>query len=148
MGVAGRATMRRWAGWGVSASLLLSALLLVSASAYASDNSKSSLEVFELLAAAGSRPISHTPPPPIDITPRPPALQTLMQNLASAQQILSEQMAALASSEQQLAFWQTQPAEVAAINVPNWTQAVSSEQRTIASLQAQVASLQAQINAR
>jgi hypothetical protein len=121
---------------------------LASPSAYASDNSKSSLEVFKLLAAAGSRPISDTPPPPIDITPKPPTLQTLMQNLASAQQILGEQVSGLASSQQQLAFWQTQPAEVAAINVPYWSQLVSTEQRTIASLEAQVARLQAQIKAR
>jgi hypothetical protein len=123
------------------------AVLLAFPSAYASDNSKSSLEVFKLLAAAGSHPISDTPPPPIDITPKPPTLQTLTQNLASAQQILGEQVAGLASSEQQLAFWQTQPAEVAAINVPYWSQLVSSEQRTIASLEAQVTRLQAQIKA-
>jgi hypothetical protein len=124
------------------------AVFLAFPCSYASDNSKSSLEIFQLLAAVGSRPISHTPPPPIDITPKPPSLQTLLQNLGSAQQILSEQVAALASSQQQLAFWQTQPAEVAAINVPNWLQAVSSEQHTIASLEAQIAMLQAQINAK
>jgi hypothetical protein len=130
------------------ASLGVLAVLLAYPNAYASDNSKSSLEVFKLLAAAGSRPISDTPPPPIDITPKPPTLQTLMQNLASAQQILGEQVSGLASSQQQLAFWQTQPAEVAAINVPYWSQLVSTEQRTIASLEAQVARLQAQIKAR
>jgi hypothetical protein len=129
------------------ASLGVLVLLLAYPGAYASDNSKSSLEVFQLLAAARSRPISDTPPPPIDITPKPPTLQTLIQNLASAQQILGEQVAGLASSQQQLAFWQTQPAEVAAINVPYWSQLVSSEQRTIASLQAQVSRLQAQIKA-
>jgi hypothetical protein len=122
-------------------------VLLAFPGAYASDNSKSSLEVFQLLAAAGSRPISDTPPPPIDITPKPPTLQTLIQNLASAQQILGEQVAGLASAQQQLAFWQSQPAEVAAINVPYWSQLVSSEQRTIASLQAQITKLQAQIKA-
>jgi hypothetical protein len=122
-------------------------VLLALPIAYASDNSKSSLEVFKLLAAARSHPISDTPPPPIDITPKPPTLQTLMQNLASAQLILGEQVAGLASSQQQLAFWQTQPAEVAAINIPNWSEAVSSEQHTVASLQAQVARLEAQIKA-
>jgi hypothetical protein len=129
------------------ASLGALAVLLAFPRSYASDNSKSSLEVFKLLAAAGSRPISDTQPPPIDITPKPPVLQTLIQNLASAQQILGEQVAGLASSRQQLAFWETQPAEVAAINVPYWSQLVSSEQRTIASLEAQVTRLQAQIKA-
>ena len=131
----------------IRASLGVLVVLLAFAGAYASDNSKSSLEVFQLLAAAGSRPISDTPPPPIDITPKPPSLQTLIQNLASAQQILGEQAAGLTSAQQQLAFWQTQPAEVAAINVPYWSQLVSSEQRTIASLQAQITRLQAQIKA-
>jgi hypothetical protein len=129
------------------AHLVVWVVLFAFPGAYASDNSKSSLEVFQLLAAAGSRPISDTPPPPIDITPKPPTLQRLIQNLASAQQILGEQAAGLASAQQQLAFWQTQPAEVAAINVPYWSQLVSSEQRTIASLQAQITRLQAQIKA-
>jgi hypothetical protein len=123
------------------------ALLGAFPSAYASDNSKSSLEVFALLALAGSHPISDTPPPPIVITPRPPTLQTLVQNLASTQLILSEQVAGLASSQEQLAFWQTQPAEVAAINVPYWTQLVSGEERTVTLLQEQVARLQAQLQA-
>jgi len=129
------------------ASLGVLVVLLAFPSAYASDNSTSSLEVFQLLADAGSHPISDTPPPPIDITPKPPTLQTLIQNLASAQRILGEQVTGLASAQQQLTFWQTQPADVAAINVPYWSQLVSNEQRTIASLQAQVTRLQAQINA-
>jgi hypothetical protein len=141
MGGARRLKMRKPASSGVLA------VLLAFSSAYASDNSKSSLEVFQLLAAAGSHPISDTPPPPIDITPKPPTLQTLMQNLASAQQILGEQVNGLASSQQQLAFWQAQPAEVAAINVPYWSQLVSAEERTIASLEARVTRLQAQIKA-
>jgi len=141
MGGARRLKMRKPASSGVLA------VLLAFSSAYASDNSKSSLEVFQLLAAAGSHPISDTPPPPIDITPKPPTLQTLMQNLASAQQILGEQVNGLVSSQQQLAFWQAQPAEVAAINVPYWSQLVSAEERTIASLEARVTRLQAQIKA-
>jgi hypothetical protein len=141
MGGATRLKRRKRAG------LAVLPVLLAFPGAYASDNSNSSLEVFKLLAAAGSRPISNSPPPPIDITPRPPTLQTLIQNLASAQQILGEQVAGLASSQEQLAFWQTQPAEVAAINVPYWSQLVGSEQRTIASLEAQVARLEAQIKA-
>src|ERR1700722_3477836 len=119
----------------IRVSLGVLVVLLAFAGAYASDNSKSSLEVFQLLAAAGSRPISDTPPPPVDITPKPPPLQTLIQNLASAQQILGEQAGGLSSAPQPLAFWPTHPAEVAAINVPYWSQLVSSEQRTIASLQ-------------
>jgi hypothetical protein len=141
MAKATQVTMRERAGLG------LLAVLLAISGAYASDNSNSSLEVFKLLANAGSRPISDTPPPPINLTRRPPTLQTLIQNLASAQQILAEQVAGLAASQEQLAFWQTQPAEVAAINVPNWTRAVTSEQRTVAMLEARVAGLEAQIKA-
>ncbi len=132
--------------------LTLVAVTLASASCWASDNSKSTLEVFALLEAAGSRPISTPPPPPIDITPKPPSLQELEQQLAADEQVLAEQQTALTNAQSRLAFWegtpqQPQPAEVQQINVPIWTQAVASDQHTVATVQAQINQLFAEIAA-
>ena len=132
--------------------LALLALAFTSALCCASDNSKSSLEVFALLEAAGSRPISTTPPPPIDITPKPPSLLELEQQLAADEQVLAEQQTALTNAQSMLAFWegtpeQPQPAEVQQINVPIWTQAVASDQHTVATVQAQINQLFAEIAA-
>ena len=60
------------------------------AGAHASDNSKSSLEVFKLLAKAGSKPIGNSPPPPIVIRTKPPTLQSLKTQLATEEQLLNE----------------------------------------------------------
>jgi hypothetical protein len=132
--------------------LAVLALALTSALCCASDNSKSTLEVFALLEAAGSSPISTTPPPPIDITPKPPSLLGLEQQLAADEQVLAEQQTALTNAQSTLAFWegtpeQPQPAEVQQINVPIWTQAVASDQHTVATVQAQINQLFAEIAA-
>jgi hypothetical protein len=119
--------------------------LLVLGRAVASDNSNSTLEVLELLALAGSRPISNVAPPPIVIIPKPPSLQVLRQQLATDQQALAEQQSGLTMAQGQLAFWQTQPPEVAQINVPQWMEAVASDQHTVATFEAQIAQLLAQI---
>jgi hypothetical protein len=121
--------------------------LLAVAAAHASDNSKSTLEVFELLASAGSHPISATPPPPINVSVKPPSLQLLKQQLAEERQELAEQQTGLTMAQAQLAFWQTQPAKVAQINVPQWTEAVATDQHLVATVQAQIARLVAQIAA-
>ena len=121
--------------------------LLAIASAHASDNSKSTLEVFELLASAGSHPTSQTAPPPIIVRPKPPSLQLLKQELAADRQMLAEQQTGLTLAQAQLAFWQTQPAEVAQINVPQWTEAVAADQHLVAAAQGQIARLLAQIAA-
>ena len=67
--------------------------LLAITAAHASDNSKSTLEVFELLEEAGSRPISNTPPPPINITPKPLSTWQQVQAKVSAllQQVAAQQ---------------------------------------------------------
>ncbi len=126
--------------------------LLAIVAAHASDNSKSTLEVFALLAQSGSRPISHTPPPPINIRPKPPSLQVLKQNLASDEQILAEQLSALTQAQSMLAFWQQQDADNPVLsqgdtNVPIWTQAVASDQGLVSTVEAHIAQLQAQIAA-
>jgi len=133
--------------------------LLAITAAHASDNSKSTLEVFELLEEAGSRPISNTPPPPINIRPKPPSLQALKQQLAAQQQVLAEQQAALTSAQATLAVFQAQAdplsgnyagadnqQEVQSF-VATWTQAVATDQHLVAAVQAQIAQLQAQIAA-
>jgi len=92
--------------------------LLAITAAHASDNSKSTLEVFELLEEAGSRPISNTPPPPINITPKPLStwqqvqakVSALLQQVAAQQQVLAEQQAALTSAQATLAEFQGQAA--------------------------------------
>jgi hypothetical protein len=132
-----------WLGW---------VCLLAVAAAHASDNSKSTLEVFALLAQSGSAPISYTPPPPINIRPKPPSLQVLKQQLAADQQVLADQQAGLTMAQSQLAFWQAQDAENPELsqgdtNVPIWTQAVASDQHLLATVQAQIAQLHAQIAA-
>ena len=126
--------------------------LLAIVAAHASDNSKSTLEVFALLAGSGSRPISNTPPPPINIRPKPPSLQVLKQQLAADQQLLADQAAGLTQAQSMLAFWQQQDAENPVLsqgdtNVPLWTQAVASDEHTVATVQQQIAQLEAQIAA-
>ena len=101
--------------------------------------------MFELLASAGSHPISATPPPPINVSVKPPSLQLLKQQLAEERQELAEQQTGLTMAQAQLAFWQTQPAKVAQINVPQWTEAVATDQHLVATVQAQIARLVAQI---
>ncbi len=71
----------------------------------------------------------------------------LKQQLASQQQILAEQEAGLAGAEDQLGFWLRQPAEVAAINVPQYTNAVAADKRLVATVQTQINQLLAQIPA-
>jgi hypothetical protein len=151
--------------------------LLAIATAHASDNSKSTLdlmqllenwasqnptatlEVFDQLKKYGSSPISYTPPPPVVI--KPPSLQALQQSLAADQQILANQQTALTQAQSELAFWQGQAgAEAAAeqndpnlgtpasdINVPLWTQAVESDQKLVATVEGQISKLLAQIAA-
>jgi hypothetical protein len=132
--------------------LRLAGWVCLLAVAHASDNSKSTLEVFALLAQSGSAPISYTPPPPINIRPKPPSLQVLKQQLAADQQVLADQQAGLTMAQSQLAFWQAQDAENPELsqgdtNVPIWTQAVASDQHLLATVQAQIAQLHAQIAA-
>jgi hypothetical protein len=69
----------------------------------------------------------------------------LKQQLASQQQILAEQEAGLAAAEDQLDFWQKQPAEVAAINVPRYINAVAADQHLVATVQTQINQLLKQI---
>jgi hypothetical protein len=126
--------------------------LLAVTAAHASDNSKSTLEVFKLLAQSGSRPISNTPPPPINIRQKPPSLQLLKQQLATQRQVLADQQAGLTMAQSQLAFWQEQDAENPELsqgdtNVPQWTQAVAADQHLVATVQGQVTHLLAQIAA-
>jgi hypothetical protein len=124
--------------------------LLTFAPALASDNSNSSLEVFALLEKAGSAPISDTPPPPINIRPKPPSLQTLQAQLASQQQLLLNEQQSLYQAHLQLDFWLAQPADPSGLedpNVPQWQQAVNSSQNTVNAVQAQINSLTAQIAA-
>jgi hypothetical protein len=120
--------------------------LLAIAPAHASDNSNSTLLLFELLAAAGSQPIDAVPPP-IIIKPKPPSLQVLQQQVFADLHTDEEQQAALNADAGELQFWQTEDPEVAQINVPLWTQAVTSDKHTIATVEAQIAQLDAQIAA-
>jgi len=53
----------------------------------------------------------------------------------------------LTSAQSMLAFWKTQPPGVAQINVPQWTQAVATDEQVLASVQAQITQLLAQIAA-
>ena len=125
--------------------------LLAIAPTSASDNSKSSLEVIELLELNGSAPISYTPPPPINIRPKPPSLQVLQEQLASQQQLLMEEEQSLHNDQLQLQFWNAQPKfdpeGLESSNVANWQQAVESEQNLLNAVQAQINSLTAQIAA-
>ncbi len=126
------------------------AAVLVVASAMASDNSSSSLEVIALLENAGSVPISDTPPPPINIRPRPPSLQVLQAQLAADQELLYDEEQALYQAQLQLNFWLAQPPDPSGLedpNVPQWQQAVESTQNTLNTVQAQVNRLTAQIAA-
>lgn len=143
----------------VSVLVWLGLVWLMAIAAHASDNSKSTLEVFALLAESGSRPISNTPPPPINIAPKLQSWQAvqqkisaLLQQIAADQQVLADQQAALPAAQSELAFWQKQDAENPVLsqgdtNVPLWTEAVASDQHLLATVQAQIAQLQAQIAA-
>jgi hypothetical protein len=124
--------------------------VLIVAPAVASDNSKSSLEVFALLEKAGSKPISDTPPPPINFRTKPPSLQVLQAQLAADESILLNEQQALAQANLQLSFWQAQGPDkdgLADPNVPQWQQTVASTQSTLNTVQAQINSLTAQIAA-
>ena len=123
------------------------ALLVPISAVRASDNSVSTLEVFALLAKYTSKPIGEAPPPPIVIKPKPPSLAVLRQQLASDEQTVAEWQTALTSAQSMLAFWKTQPPGVAQINVPQWTQAVATDEQVLASVQAQITQLLAQIAA-
>lgn len=126
---------------------------------WASQNPDSTLEVFDELKNHGSSPISYTPPPPVVI--KPPSLQALQQQLAADQQVLANQQTALTQAQSMLAFWQGQAAAEAAaaqndpdlgtpasqINVPLWTQAVNADQKLVATVEAQISQLLAQIAA-
>jgi hypothetical protein len=132
--------------------LLLLGVWLLAIAANASDNSKSTLDIFAVLAKHGSHPISYTPPPPINIKPKPPSLQVLEQNLASDEQILAEQQGGLTQAQSMLAFWQQQDADNPVLsqgdtNVPLWTQAVAADQGTVSTVEAHIAQLKAQIAA-
>jgi hypothetical protein len=124
--------------------------VLIVAPALASDNSKSSLEVFALLEKAGSKPISDTPPPPINIRSKPPSLQTLQAQLASEQQLMLNEAQSLSQAQLQLSFWLAQPPDPSGLedpNVPQWQQAVMSAQNTLNAVQARINQLTAQIAA-
>jgi hypothetical protein len=124
--------------------------VLIVAPAVASDNSNSSLEVFALLEKAGSKPISDTPPPPINIRTKPPSLQVLQAQLAADESILLNEQQALAQANLQLSFWQAQGPDKDGLvdpNVPQWQQTVASTQNTLNTVQAQINSLTAQIAA-
>jgi hypothetical protein len=124
--------------------------VLMIAPAMASDNSSSSLEVIALLENAGSVPISDTPPPPINIRPRPPSLQALQAQLAADQELIYDEEQALYQAQLQLNFWLAQPPDPSGLedpNVPQWQQAVESTQNTLNTVQAQINRLTAQIAA-
>jgi hypothetical protein len=124
--------------------------LLTIAPAMASDNSSSSLEVIALLENAGSVPISDTPPPPINIRPRPPSLQVLQAQLAADQALILNETQALYQAQLQLDFWLAQPPDPSGLsdpNVPQWQRAVASTQNTLNTVQAQINRLTAQIAA-
>jgi hypothetical protein len=115
--------------------------------AIASDNSESSLEVFDLL---DSDPISDSPPPPIILRTKPPSLQMLQAQLASDQELVYNQQLSLDQAVQQLNFWLAQPKDPSGLedpNVPQWQQAVASTQNLVDTVQAQINSLTAQIAA-
>jgi hypothetical protein len=125
-------------------------LLLTIAPVIASDNSNSSLEVFALLEKAGSKPISDTPPPPINFRTKPPSLQMLQAQLANAEALLLNEQLALSQAQQQLDFWLAQPNDssgVADPNVPQWQASVKSTQNTLNTVQGQINRLTAQIAA-
>jgi hypothetical protein len=151
---------------------LLAALisLVVLGRAHASDNSYSSLEALQLMAKAGDRHISDTPPPPVP-APKPPSLQVLEQELATQEQTLSQQQAGLTSAQNMLSFFENQASQLAlqavapgtppdqqtqdaqdaqqlqATDIPEWTQAVASDEKLLAQVQLQITRLQAQIAA-
>jgi hypothetical protein len=124
--------------------------VLAIAPAMASDNSSSSLEVIALLENAGSRPISDTPPPPINIrTPRP-SLQMLQAQLAADQALVLDEAQALYQANMQLDFWLAAPPDPEGLsnpNVPQWQRAVASAQKTLNATQGQINRLTAQIAA-
>jgi len=139
--------------------------------AVASDNSNSTLQVFDLLAQAGSSPLTNVAPPPIVIMPKPPSLQVLEQQLATDEQTLAEQQSGLTSAQSMLAFFEGQASALAQVaqdqgapaaertqdaeevqelnqmNIPQWQQAVASDQKLVATIQAQITTLQFQIAA-
>jgi hypothetical protein len=145
--------------------------LLALGRAGASDNSKSTLEVFELLALAGSSPVTHVAPPPIVARPKPPSLEVLQQQLATDEQTLADQQAGLTSAQSMLAFFGGQATELSKasqdpqvpadqqaedaeeaqeltqLNVPQWMAAVASDEQLVARIEAQIATLQLQIAA-
>ncbi len=125
--------------------------LLAIAPSLASDNSNSTLEVIALLEANGSAPISHTPPPPIRIRPKPPSLQVLQEELASQQSLLNQEQKALDQAQLELQYWDGQPHfdpdGLEGTNITNWQAAVETDQNTLNAVQAQVNSLTAQIAA-
>jgi hypothetical protein len=95
-------------------------------------------------------PISDTPPPPINIRPKPPSLQMLQAQLAADQALILDQQQSLYQAKLQLAFWLAQPPDPSGLedpNVPQWQQAVSSSQNTLNTIQAQIEGLTAQIAA-
>ncbi len=139
--------------------------------ALASDNSYSKLEVIQLLTGeGGSRHISTTPPPVVP-PPQPPSLQVLQQELATQEQTLASQQAGLTSAQSMLTFFQNQASqhsaaavagstptsqqaqdaqeaqELQATDIPEWTQAVASDQKLVATIQSQIVKLQLQIAA-
>jgi len=121
--------------------------VLAIAPVIASDNSESSLEVFDLL---DSIPISDSPPPPIIIRTKPPSLQMLLAQLASDQELVYNQQLSLDQAVQQLNFWLAQPKDPSGLedpNVPQWQQAVASTQNLVDTVQAQINRLTAQIAA-
>ena len=118
--------------------------LLACVPVHASDNSKSTLEVFELLT---DKPIGDNPPPPIIVKSKPPSLQLLKQELATQRQTIAEQQSGLIMAQRELAFWQSQNGEVPQMNVQQWTQAVASDQHLVATVEARINQLLAQIAA-
>jgi hypothetical protein len=121
--------------------------VLIITPAIASDNSNSSLEVFDLL---DSTPISDTPPPPIIIRTKPPSLEMLQAQLASDQELVYEQEQSLYQAQLQLNFWLAQPPDPSGLEDPNvsqWQEAVESNQNLLNTVQAQIDSLTAQIAA-
>jgi hypothetical protein len=117
--------------------LAFSAGLCAALGAHASDNAKSFIKRIPLIKAYEAE----HPIPKIVVRHKPPSLQLLKQELATQEQMLANEQAGLAQAQAQLAFWQTQPEEVAAINVPLAQNAVTSAENTLAAVERQVAYL-------